>query len=168
MKSPRKVKAPVITETQEHRTIADYFRKTGLGGCAVAFHIKNDQATKWQRLNAKQMGTLPGVPDWCFVDGGRVGFIELKTRGWKAGKSRTHNYEPHEQRQIEAHNMLKRAGAWVEICETLEEVLQVLAWHGVPLRQTDIVTEAIRSLPAMIAALQNDTIDDMIDEDSSL
>lgn len=149
-------RAPNITETQVHKQVADYFRKVGLGGCAVAFHIRNERPGDWQRINAKRMGAWSGLPDWGIVEGGRAGFIELKPAGWKTKKYSTGNYTAHEMRQIETHNLLKRAGAWVEICETLEEVVAALRYHGVPLRETDIVTEGLRAhLPAAMAAAES-------------
>ncbi len=137
--------SPKITETEEHLEIAKYFRATGLGGCATVFHIKNDQSTAWQRIRAKELGVMPGMPDWCIIDGGRAGFIELKTRGWRAKRERRGAYTLHELRQIETHNRLKRAGAWVAVCETLDEVKEALREHGVPLRQKSVIEEAMRA-----------------------
>jgi hypothetical protein len=39
---------------------------------------------------------------------------------------------------------LKRAGAWVEVCESLDEMLDALVRHGVPLRTESLTTERIR------------------------
>ena len=144
---PRGQRAPKITETQEHAAIAAYFRMPGLGGNAVAFHIRNERAGDWQRINAFKMGMLPGVPDWCIIDGGRAGFIEMKERGWRNKKlvNRTAKLTAKEERQIEVHNRLKLAGAWVEICETLEEVQAALANHGVPLRHEAPIIAAMRA-----------------------
>lgn len=172
------IRAPKITETQEHRAIAGWLHKVGLGGNAMMYHTRNERPGDWQRLNATRMGILPGCPDWTIVDGNQSGYIELKPRGWKAEKARTGNYDLHEQRQLETHSRLRRAGAWVEICETLGEVITSLMMHGVPVRESDIVTEELRKhLPAAIAAaasngrpisgldqMQNDTLENMLDE----
>lgn len=143
-KALRKPHAPKITETQEHRVIAAYFRKVGLGGNARAIHIRNGWATKYSKIEALKMGALLGCPDWLFIDGGRAGFIELKPRGWKAHKARGGKYEPHEERQLDVHQLLRAAGCWVEICETLDEVLSTLRLHSVPVRDASPVTEALR------------------------
>lgn len=140
---PPKARAAKITETQEHLAIAAYFKKVGLGGNAVAFHIRNERHGNHQRMLAARMGVMKGLPDWMVIDD-RPGFFEIKPRGWKARKARTGNYTAHEAAQIMMHKRLRQAGAWVEICETLEEVLEALARHGVPLRQESLSTERIQ------------------------
>lgn len=142
----RKV-APALTETQVHLQVASYFRKVGLGGCAIAFHIRNERSGPWQKIQSHRMGILPGVPDWCILDGGHAGFIELKSAGWKDGKRRSSKYSTHELRQGEAQAILRRAGCWVEICESLDEVKATLRYHGVPLKE-DLAE------PALITALR--------------
>jgi hypothetical protein len=137
-------KAPPISETAEHLTIANYLRKIGLGGHAVAFHIRGERAGHWQRLQAARMGSVAKLPDWCIVDGGRVGFCELKPRGWKARRAKSGAYTEHERRQLDMHARLQRAGAWVEIVETLDEMLNVLAMRGVPLRTESESAERIK------------------------
>ena len=147
---PAKPRAP--TETQEHKTVAAYFRKIGLGGNAVARHIRNERAGDWARIEAARMGVAAGVPDWLIVDGHQAGFIEMKPRGWRERTQRTGTYTRHELRQLEEHRTLKLAGAWVEICETLEEVLDALRRHGVPLRAESLTTERIKRGFAGVAA----------------
>lgn len=142
----RRAAVPKITETDEHRTIAAYFRKVGLGGTARAIHIRNERSTG--KIAAWQMGMVSGLPDWLFVDCGRAGWIELKRRGWKAHKERGGKYTPHEERQREVHRALKTAGCWVEICESLDEVLDALAYHGVPLRSEPAIISAMRGAVA--------------------
>lgn len=142
--SVRKLRAPKITETQEHLVIATYFKKIGLGGNAIALHHRNERAGHMQRIIAARMGVLAKLPDWQIIDG-KPGFIELKERGWKARTARTGNYTAHEEAQLKMHNRLRLAGAWVEICETLEEVLAVLFRHGVPLRSESLTTERIKA-----------------------
>lgn len=157
-------RTPKVSETDEHRTIASWLRKVGLGGCAIAFHVRNERPGDWQRLNAHKMGILEGCPDWIVVDGGGVGFLELKPRGFRAKKLITGKINAHEQRQIETHNRLKKAGAWVEIVETLEEFIAALLAHSVPVRSSDIVTEGLQK--HLLAAIKNDMLDDLIDEGS--
>lgn len=132
------------TETAEHRTVAAYFAKIGLADNAIAFHVRNERHGDGQRLLAGKMGILPGLPDWLIIHRGRVGAIEIKPRGWKARKQRTDNFTPHETKQLVTHDKLLAAGCWVEICETLEEILDSLVQHGVPLRNESITTERIR------------------------
>lgn len=135
---------PKVGETAEHLAIASYFRKVGLGGNAVWFHTRNERPGDYQRINAARMGVQSGLPDFGFVDGGRSGWVEIKPRGWRERTNRTGTYTPHEQRQLDMHTRLKRAGAWVEICETLDEVLEVLRRNGVPLRSESLSTELIK------------------------
>src|SRR3954452_18144496 len=139
--------APAPTETQVHLQVADYFRTVGLGGCAIAFHIRNERTGPWQKINAHRMGILPGVCDWIVLDVGQAGFIELKPLGFKDSKRRNNKYTPHELRQGEAQALLRRAGCWVEVCESLDEVLATLRYHGVPLKE-DLAE------PALITALR--------------
>lgn len=131
-KTGRIRRAPRISETVEHKAVADFF-KIGLAGNAVAMHVRNERAGINQRVVASRMGILPGVPDWLVFDAKQAFGIELKPRGWKARKAKTGNYTPHELRQIETHRRLARAGVPVEICETLDEVIAALRYWGVAL-----------------------------------
>jgi hypothetical protein len=141
----RKPTAPKISETAEHRAIVAYLKRIGLGGHAYWWHNRNERAGDYQRIQAARMGVQSGLPDFGFVDGGGAGFIEIKPRGWKARTNRTGTYTAHERRQLDVHTALKRAGAWVEICETLDEVLDVLVRQGVPLRTESLTTERIKA-----------------------
>lgn len=138
-------KPPKISETAEHRTIAAYFKKIGLGDGARAYHIRNERVGDMQRVTASAMGVASGLPDWLFVHNGKAGWIELKPRGWKVLRARTGNYTGHERRQLDRHAELRAAGCWVYICETLDEILELLRFHGVPLRTESITTERIRA-----------------------
>jgi hypothetical protein len=124
--------APPPTETQVHLQVASYFKRVGLGGCALAFHIRNERPGRWEKIQAH---------------GGQAGFIELKPKGWKDSKRRSNKYTPHELRQGEAQELLRRAGCWVDICESLDEVIATLRYHGVPLK-------ADLKEPALITALR--------------
>jgi hypothetical protein len=97
-----------------------------------------------QRATAAQMGVLSSLPDWCVIDGGRVGFIELKPRGWRTRTDKTGTFTLHECKQLSMHARLRLAGAWVEVCETLDEVLDVLVHHGVPLRNESETIERLK------------------------
>jgi hypothetical protein len=144
MPSSRKRAAPKITETAEHLVIAHYLQTRGLGGTAIMFHLRNERQGYNQRAVAARMGVISKLPDWCVVDGGQVGFIELKPRGWTKRTTKTGTYTPHERAQLAMHKRLRTAGAWVEICETLDDVLDVLVQHGVPLRNDSLTAERIR------------------------
>jgi hypothetical protein len=137
-------KLPKISETAEHLTIASYLQKTGLGGTAVMFHLRNERVGHNQRAIAAKMGVLSSIPDWQVIDGGRAGFIELKPRGWKKRTEKTGTFTPHELKQLAMHKRLRLAGAWVEIAESLDEVLDVLVRYGVPLRSDSLTAERIR------------------------
>lgn len=153
--SPRTTRkpAPKISETQEHQAIVAYLKRIGLGGNAFWFHCRNERPGDYQRIQAAQMGVRSGLPDFGFVDGRQSGWIEVKPRGWRDRTNRTGTYTAHERRQLDIHAALKRAGAWVEICETLEECLAALAQHGVPLRTESLTNERIkRGFAAGLAA----------------
>jgi hypothetical protein len=92
------------------------------------------------------MGILPGCPDWLIISRSRAGFIELKRPGFKRQKARTGKYSAHELRQHEAQRLLQLAGCWVEVCESLDEVLSALRKHKVPLRETKAEAPVITAL----------------------
>jgi hypothetical protein len=141
----RKPAAPKVSETAEHRAIVAYLKRIGLGGNAYWFHTRNERPGDYQRINAARMGVRGGLPDLGFVDSGQSGWVEIKPRGWLTRTARTGTYTPHERRQLDVHAALKRAGAWVEVCETLEQMLDALKWHGVPLRTESLTTERIKA-----------------------
>jgi hypothetical protein len=128
---PPSRKPPKVTETQEHLRIAGHLKKYGLADGAVMIHLRGERAGAMQRAIAGRMGVISGVPDWLIVGKGRTGFIELKERGWKSRRERFGNYTAHEWRQLDMHDQLRCAGAWVEVCETLDEVIGTLARHGI-------------------------------------
>lgn len=142
----RKSRAAPPSETQVHLQVADYMRKIGLGPGAIALHVRNETTGKWAKIQAHRLGILPGAPDWLFIANGRAGWVELKRTGWRRTKTRTNNYTEHELRQIEAQRLLRLAGAWVEQCETLDEVLAALRKHKVPLRATGAEQPVITAL----------------------
>lgn len=137
-------RAPLPTETQEHKLIASYFRKIGLGPGALAIHIRNESGSDWERMIGAQMGKLKGVPDWLILSNGEAGFIELKPRGFHEKLARGVGLTPHVRNQLATHDRLREAGCWVSICETLDDALVELSRHGVPLRSESISTERIR------------------------
>jgi hypothetical protein len=119
-------------------------RKTGPGGTAVMTHLRGERMGYNQRAIAARMGVLSKLPDWLVIDSGRVGFIELKPRGWTVRTNKTGTYTEHEREQIKMHARLRRAGAWVEICETLDEVQDTLVRYGVPLRNESETLERLK------------------------
>jgi len=133
---PQKRIAQPITETQEHLKIAGHIKKYGLADGAVMIHLRGERAGAMQRAIAGRMGVISGVPDWLVIGSGRVGFIELKERGWRRRRDRWGNYTAHEWRQLDMHDQLRCAGAWVAVCETLEEVIDCLASYGVTFNET--------------------------------
>jgi hypothetical protein len=143
---PRPGRRPRITERDVHLQVADYFRKVGLGPGATALHVRNERTGTWQKIEAHRMGILPGCPDWLIISRSRAGFIELKRPGFKRTKARTGKYSAHELRQHEAQRLLQLAGCWVEVCESLEEVLAALRRHKVPLRDTKAEGPVITAL----------------------
>jgi len=134
---PPSRKPPKVTETKEHLKIAGHIKKYGLADGAVMIHLRGERAGAMQRAIAGRMGVISGVPDWLVIGGkDRVGLIELKERGWRHRRERFGNYTAHEWRQLRMHDDLRVAGAWVEICETLEEVIRTLARHGIEVNTT--------------------------------
>jgi hypothetical protein len=143
---PRAIRVSKITETQEQKVVVAYLRKFGFSDQRVLWtHIRAERAGLWQALEAKRMGVQTKFPDLMFIHGTNRGWIEMKERGWKAQKSRTHNYNEHELAQLKRHDELRANGDWVEICETLDEVVQTLNQHGMWVRMTPISTERIRA-----------------------
>jgi hypothetical protein len=139
----KKPRAPKLTETHVHQQVADHFKKVGFNHHALAIHIRNERGSAWERMVAAKMGVLSGVPDWMFIYAGHAGFIELKSPGFKARRAKTGKFNEHELRQIAVHDRLRLAGCWVEICESLEEVLTALAKHAVPVRKSSLSEERI-------------------------
>ena len=148
---PQKRIARPITETQEHLKIAGHIKKYGLADGAVMIHLRGERAGAMQRAIAGRMGVISGVPDWLVIGSGRVGFIELKERGWRHRRERFGNYTAHEWRQLRMHDDLRVAGAWVEICETLDEVIETLARHGVEVNTTSRANTLIEAGAARAA-----------------
>lgn len=71
----------------------------------------------------KMRGCLAGWPDLQVIYGGQHHLIEIKTA--KGRVSKVQNY---------THERLKRAGADVAVCRSVDEVLEHLKARGVPLR----------------------------------
>ena len=68
----------------------------------------------------------------------------MKERGWKKRKAKSGKYDPHEAAQLAKHDRLRANGDWVEICETLDEVVETLREHGMPLNVEPVSTSRIR------------------------
>ena len=140
----RAAKPPPISETSEHLRIAHHLRRHGIANDAVVFHLRGERIGHKQRATAARMGVLSKLPDWQVLADGRAGFIELKPRGWRARREKYGTYTTHEYQQLAMHERLRNAGAWVEICETLDEFLDVLAGHGVEVHAETIADTLIR------------------------
>jgi hypothetical protein len=108
------------------------------------WHVRAERHGAYQRATAARMGVLGGMPDWQVLYNGKTGFIELKPRGWLERRRKRGSYTKHELAQLERHKELREAGAWVTICETLEEALAALQQMGVPLRSEPKSIERIR------------------------
>lgn len=134
-----------ITETQEQKTVVAYIRRFGFADPLTEWtHIRAERAGLWQALEAKKMGVNTKFPDLHFLRLTNRGWIEMKPRGTKARWARVGTKDPHEIAQLEKHDRLRANGDWVEICETLSEVLEALREHGMPLRIEPISTERIK------------------------
>jgi hypothetical protein len=119
------------SETPEHKALAGLIRKYGFTEPAVAFHVRNERGSDWERMEAARMGILPGIPDWTFIRDGRAGFVEMKPLGWKARRARGGKYTRHELNQLAVHEQLRRAGSWVEIAESAAGAIMILEQHGI-------------------------------------
>jgi len=87
------------------------------------FHIPNgEKRDKKTAAKLKKMGVKAGVPDLCILWGGKVVWIELK-----ATKGRT---SAAQQKTIPK---MESAGAYVQVCRSLEEVENAL-FGVIPLR----------------------------------
>jgi hypothetical protein len=71
------------------------------------------------------MGVMSKLPDWQVIDGGRVGYRAQTARLAEKDNEDRHLHAARAA-QLLMHRRLMLAGAWVEICETLEEVLDAL------------------------------------------
>jgi hypothetical protein len=123
--------------------VADHFRKFGFIGDVVAFHIRGERVGAKQRILAAKMGVLPKMPDWMFLYPEGKGGIELKGPDFKKRRAKSGKFTSHELQQIAMHDRLRLTGCWVEICESLDEVIEVLALHGLHLRATPLTEERI-------------------------
>jgi hypothetical protein len=143
-------KTAVLTETQVHLQVVDYLRKAGFDADVIWTHIRGERAGAFQRILAAKMGVTPKVPDFIFIYNRIFLFIELK----KAGFHRKKTFNEHELAQMMMHNRLRSNGAFVEICETLDAVKDVLWGYGFPLRNESITSERIRR--GVLTALSED------------
>jgi hypothetical protein len=85
-----------------------------------------DHANKRDELTGailKARGAVAGLPDHWLIHDGRVFCIELKRKGGVLSAD-----------QIMCHLLLRRAGAEVVVCRSLEDVENALLAWSIPLR----------------------------------
>ncbi len=101
------------------------FLDVALPAHSFYFHIPNgEKRDKKTAAKLKKMGVKAGVPDLCILWGGKTVWIELKS-----SKGRTSQAQ-----QTTIPNM-ERAGAYVQVCRSVEEVESAL-FGLFPLRAT--------------------------------
>lgn len=125
-----------MTEAQLHRQCADFLR-VALGGSAWFTTIPLGGGGKIRGAILSGRGVQAGCPDILVIDGGRALWIELKSKRGRLSPD-----------QVCCHALLRRAGAVVTVCRSLDEVIAFLTEAGVPLR---IVREAREQAPDRVA-----------------
>lgn len=138
------MKAPKITETQEHLVVVAHINKFEFVDDVIWTHIRGERSSAADGKRAKKMGVKPSLPDFMFIGMDGRGWIEMKERGWRARRDKTGAYTVHEIKQLKMHTRLRARGDWVEVCETLEEVIETLCRRGIPLRSESPSSERIR------------------------
>jgi hypothetical protein len=134
-----------ITETEEHLRIVVHLDKYGFVDDVFYTHIRGERASAVDGIRAKKMGVKRSLPDFMFIPpSDAYGWIEMKERGWRNKRAKSGAYNEHEREQLAMHERLRARGDWVEICETLEEVLDALRRHGMPVRDETLTNERIR------------------------
>lgn len=115
------MRAPLLTEAQLHRQVADYLDLV-LPPAVPWTTIGHGGGGYVRGAQLKGRGVKPGWPDIHFVCRGLPCYIELKTRRGRVSP---------EQKEI--HRMLIAAGAHVAVCRSLEEVQVTLRLLDVPM-----------------------------------
>jgi hypothetical protein len=132
-----KLVAPEPTEEEIHETVArglDRLLKPPAFWCcypAGTYWLSKPAAARLSRNGLK-----PGIPDILIFYYGVYG-IELKTKDGKLTRTRiVHSVRSGRPRaimgQVEAHALLRQAGANIAVCRSLDEVLAQLRAWGIP------------------------------------
>lgn len=120
IKSSRKRQSP----EEDLQMAVVKFLTHALGKDSMFFHPANGgyrHFTEARRL--KGMGVVPGMPDLCVINGGRLIGIELKSDIGRVSDV-----------QAYCHDRLRRAGVPVAVCRSLDEVVAALVTAGVALQ----------------------------------
>jgi hypothetical protein len=110
-------------EEQLQVAVCKYLRHA-LEGNSMFFAVPNGGLrSRTEAIRFKATGTIPGIPDICVVNDGRLIGIELK-----APKGRVSDA------QLYCHERLRRARVPVTICRSIDDVIAALTAAGVPLK----------------------------------
>ena len=113
-----------MTEAQLQVSVIEYLN-TVLIPPAFAFSIPNEgKRGKWQTVQLKRQGLVPGAPDILILHDGRCTGIELKTPSGVVRPS-----------QDEFLARMNKAGCPATVCRSIEDVRAHLALAGVPTRE---------------------------------
>jgi len=114
------------TESQLHATVAQYLDWALMPPALyTTFPAGWGVLTRATAGRLKGAGLKQGMPDMLVFFAGRCLGIELKS--WRGKLTLV---------QVEMHTKLEKAGIFVAVCSSLDEVLDFLRDHGIPLRRT--------------------------------
>jgi len=121
---PFKLRAPIPPENELHQSVAD----------ALRYLLPSDAVwTTWEARNAasvaegsrrKRLGLAAGWPDIGIALRSRLVLLELKR----------YRYGVVSKVQRDLHDRLEHAGFPVEICCSVDDVLETVSRAGIPLR----------------------------------
>ena len=124
--------APALSEDALHKSVANYLT-LALPKDAIFHHSPNQGTGRRNvayRVKLKQMGCRFGWPDIEIIYQGRGYFIELKAPGYRMqGKRVGKGYPTKDQK--DCHADLRKAGAMVAVCWSLDEVKDCLWGWGI-------------------------------------
>ena len=112
-----------MSEADLHKAVAEHLDAVIDGRRCVWSTIPAGGGGKVRGAQLKGMGLKPGLPDLMFVFGGRVAFIELKTKTGRVSPEQT-----------VMHARLKDQDAPPIICRDLPSVDAALKFFGIPTR----------------------------------
>lgn len=110
------------SEEAFHRAVAQTLSLVLLPG-SLATTIPSGGGGRIRGARLKAMGLLPGLPDWLIAHGGKTLWIELKTAAGRVSPE-----------QKLCHDRLRLTGHAVEVCRSIDQVVNALDRHNIPHR----------------------------------
>lgn len=114
-----------LTERKIHRSVIEWMKQVRTADWFF-FHVPNEglRSPKTGKF-FKLLGMVPGIPDLVIVFDAQAFFIELKKEGGKVTET-----------QDDCHERLKRAGARVAVCRSIEDVRETFQTWRIPTRES--------------------------------